>query len=147
MLSSAEHKKSFITSGPGLTPRSVAVQLPPELVQSDICFLNDVYIYRAYLLIYLAIRYMYMARNSLIMYSARENKLHIIRETTKPKTSLHNVLSHRSLLSSNTHIVVQINYCDISHGMRFPTMWYVRPAKAQISLRIRADWSEPLLVA
>ena len=26
----------------------------------------------------------------------------------------------------------------MSHGMRFPTMWYVRPAKPQISLRIRA---------
>ena len=31
--------------------------------------------------------------------------------------------------------------------MRFPTMWYVRPAKPLISLRIRAVWSEPLLVA
>ena len=31
--------------------------------------------------------------------------------------------------------------------MRFPTLWYVWPAKAQTSLRIRADWSEPLLVA
>ena len=31
--------------------------------------------------------------------------------------------------------------------MRFPTMWYVRPAKPQISLRIRAAWSEPVLVA
>ena len=31
--------------------------------------------------------------------------------------------------------------------MRFPTMWYVRPAKAQTSLRIRTVWSEPLLVA
>ena len=31
--------------------------------------------------------------------------------------------------------------------MRFPTMWYVRQAKPQISLRIRAVWSEPLLVA
>ena len=31
--------------------------------------------------------------------------------------------------------------------MGFPTMWYVRPAKPQISLRIRAVWSEPLLVA
>ena len=29
--------------------------------------------------------------------------------------------------------------------MRFPTMWYVRPAKAQTSLRIRAVGSEPLL--
>ena len=31
--------------------------------------------------------------------------------------------------------------------MGFPAMWYVRPAKPQISLRIRAVWSEPLLVA
>ena len=30
--------------------------------------------------------------------------------------------------------------------MRFPTMWYVRSAKPQISLRTRAVWSEPLLV-
>ena len=36
---------------------------------------------------------------------------------------------------------------QISHGMRFPTILYVRPAKPQISLRIRAVWSEPLLVA
>ena len=35
----------------------------------------------------------------------------------------------------------------MSRDMRFPTMWYVRPAKAQISLRIRAVWSEPLLIA
>ena len=26
-------------------------------------------------------------------------------------------------------------------------MWYVQPAKAQTSLRIYADWSEPLLDA
>ena len=30
--------------------------------------------------------------------------------------------------------------------MRFTTIWYVRPAKAQTSLRIRAVRSEPLLV-
>ena len=35
----------------------------------------------------------------------------------------------------------------LSQCMRFPTMWYVRPAKPQISLRISAVWSEPLLVA
>ena len=35
----------------------------------------------------------------------------------------------------------------MSREMRFPTMWYVRPAKPQISLCIRAVWSEPLLVA
>ena len=38
-------------------------------------------------------------------------------------------------------------YKIMSRNMRFPTMWYVRPAKAQISLRIGAGWSEPLLVA
>ena len=31
--------------------------------------------------------------------------------------------------------------------MKFPTMWYVRPAKPHISLRICANWSEPLQVA
>ena len=31
--------------------------------------------------------------------------------------------------------------------MRFQTMWYVRLAQAQTSLRMRAVWSEPLLVA
>ena len=31
---------------------------------------------------------------------------------------------------------VQVN---LGRGMRFPTMWYVRPTKAQTSLRIRAD--------
>ena len=36
---------------------------------------------------------------------------------------------------------------EMSRDMRFPTMWYVRPAKTQISLRIHAVWSEPLLVA
>ena len=34
----------------------------------------------------------------------------------------------------------------LSHDMGFPTICYVRPAKPQISLRIRAVWSEPLLV-
>ena len=33
----------------------------------------------------------------------------------------------------------------LSQCMRFPTMWYVRPAKAQISLGIHTVWSEPLL--
>ena len=35
----------------------------------------------------------------------------------------------------------------MSRDMRFPTIWYVRPARAQTSLRLRAVWSEPLLVA
>ena len=39
------------------------------------------------------------------------------------------------------------SWMKLSHGMRFPTMWYLRPAKPQISLHIRAVISEPLLVA
>ena len=35
-------------------------------------------------------------------------------------------------------ILIQASACPKSHFMRFPTMWYVRPAKAQTSLRIRA---------
>ena len=35
----------------------------------------------------------------------------------------------------------------MSHDMGFPTMWYLGPAKAQISRRICAVWSESLLVA
>ena len=35
----------------------------------------------------------------------------------------------------------------MSRCRRFPTMWYVRPAKPQISLHIWAVLSEPLLVA
>ena len=44
----------------------------------------------------------------------------------------------------------EILWCVLEHyswPMRFPSMWYVRPAKAQTSLRIRASWSEPLPVA
>ena len=36
---------------------------------------------------------------------------------------------------------------QMSRNMKFPTMWYVRPARSQISMRIRAVWSEPLLFA
>ena len=35
----------------------------------------------------------------------------------------------------------------MSRDMRFPTIWYVRPAKPQTSLRIRALWSELCLGA
>ena len=38
-------------------------------------------------------------------------------------------------------------FYKLSHDMRFPTMWYVWPAKPQTSLRIHAVWSEALLVA
>ena len=38
------------------------------------------------------------------------------------------------------------NIYNLSQCMRFPAMWYLRPAKPQISLLRRAVWSEPLLV-
>ena len=46
---------------------------------------------------------------------------------------------------SSIGVYLQINH--MSRNMRFPTMWYVWPAKPQINLRIRAVWSMPLLVA
>ena len=54
---------------------------------------------------------------------------------------------HISLHSLNVSFIFKHALLQMSHGMRFPTMWYVRQAKPQISLRIRAVWSEPLLVA
>ena len=38
----------------------------------------------------------------------------------------------------HTHLIFFINTDYYSQYMRFPTMWYVRPAKPQISLRICA---------
>ena len=41
----------------------------------------------------------------------------------------------------------QFCHVYLSNNLKFPTMWYVLPAKAWTSLRIRAVWSEPLIVA
>ena len=47
------------------------------------------------------------------------------------------------ILTCCQHIIERIgNFTwsnHLSRGMRFPAIWYVRPAKAQTSLRIRAD--------
>ena len=40
---------------------------------------------------------------------------------------------------SHTPRVSVRGFHNMSCDMNFPTMWYVRPAKAQTSLRIRAD--------
>ena len=65
--------------------------------------------------------------------------IHII--VTKMKSSI------ALIWSTNNLLMVGNNCMHMGREMRFPTMWYVRPAKAQTSLRIRADLSEPLLVA
>ena len=62
--------------------------------------------------------------------------------------------------NGNSHInsrLLHLDYCSnklirrvggyMRRDIRFPTMWYKQPAKPQISLRIRAVWSEPMLVA
>ena len=49
-------------------------------------------------------------------------------------------------IQDNFSNILISNVQEMSHHMRFPTMWYERPAKAQTSLRIWAVWSEPLLV-
>ena len=58
----------------------------------------------------------------------------------------------KSLQSDQSFLCTGLKSCNadsedyLSRDMRFPTMWYVRPAKAQTSLHIRAVWSEPLQV-
>ena len=47
-------------------------------------------------------------------------------------------------LVSALNVLMQQN--QISSDMKFPMMWYMRPAKAETSLRIRTVRSEPLLV-
>ena len=42
------------------------------------------------------------------------------------------------------HLNSKVVNIELRHEI--PTMWYVRPAKPQISLHIWAVWSEPLLV-
>ena len=51
------------------------------------------------------------------------------------------------LIYVESYFFPMVSLVYMSRDMRFPTMWYVRPVKAQISLRICAVWSEPFLVA
>ena len=39
----------------------------------------------------------------------------------------------------NGNLIGHLEICYLSRDMRFPTMWYVRPTKPQISLHIRFD--------
>ena len=59
----------------------------------------------------------------------------------KEAYGMENVLAIQALKLCSYHIYQKSQY------MKFPTMWYVRPAKPQISLHIGAVWLEPLLVA
>ena len=56
------------------------------------------------------------------------------------------ILMYFFLLNSIGHSI-GLKRVNMSRGMRFPTIWYVRPAKAQTILPVRAVWSEPLLVS
>ena len=56
-------------------------------------------------------------------------------------------LQHKFGLRNEKKTIFDSVLLHLSHAMRFPTMWYVRQAKALTSLCIRAVWSEPLLVA
>ena len=60
---------------------------------------------------------------------------------TKVCTIWIRVKQHRSQLVCSKDCRLQM-----SRDTRLAAMWYVRPAKAQTSLRIRAVWSELLLV-
>ena len=46
------------------------------------------------------------------------------------------------MLASADNMSVEVCVNVMSRGTAFTTTWHVRPAKTQISLRIRAVWSE-----
>ena len=71
--------------------------------------------------------------------------LHANIKSEKQAAHPHSLMSAFVIISLKRVIAKLAIY--LSNGMRFPLMWYVRPAKAQTGLRIRAVWSEPLLVA
>ena len=69
----------------------------------------------------------------------------IANESSTQNTSIRKVFFQKlnaQSLSRISHV-----YTLMSRGMIFPTMWNVRPAEPQISLRICTVWSAPLLVA
>ena len=59
-----------------------------------------------------------------------------------------NALKAYTLIMNTVYSAIQqMSKYQMSRDMRFLTMWYVRPAKAHISLCIRTVWSELLLFA
>ena len=52
------------------------------------------------------------------------------------KTDEHDVINFSQI--QFRLFIIGNSYHNLSRDMRFPTMWYVQPAKPQISLRIRA---------
>ena len=94
-------------------------------------------------------------------YMTRHQNTYSATEDSEQLAHQYNLLFVVRFIGSKLHIVfficeercIWLEWIDsiwviqMSRDMRFPTMWFVRPAKAQISLRIRAVWSEPLLVA
>ena len=55
------------------------------------------------------------------------------------------IFTDRAFMCYQASVLLRKGHLSLS--MRFPTMWYVQPVKFQTSLRIRADCSEPLLIA
>ena len=51
---------------------------------------------------------------------------------------LENIKMYTRMVEVMTLVPCDIHNYYLSQCMRFPTMWYVRPAKPQISLRIHA---------
>ena len=101
-----------------------------------------------------------VSRNRTVSYSMKQ-----FHETPKISWNVFLERTHHETTVLNTEFYTNVSSCvpgfknlryrfpvwfgikKMSQCMRFPTMWCVRPAKPQISLRIRAVWSEPLLVA
>ena len=71
--------------------------------------------------------------------------------TSKHSMLLNTKSDGRALLTQVKELDISsewlIHDSHVSRDVWFPTVWYVIPARAQTGLRIRAVWSEPLMVA
>ena len=65
-----------------------------------------------------------------------QNCLSVANIAVRGSVSVSNAYIGKSTVKKKNYKADFVN--NLSQCMRFPTMWYVRPAKPQISLRIRA---------
>ena len=108
--------------------------------------------------------YVHDQTSHILVYTGRQVIINVF-NSLNPKTKIHwqgvMIVMKRLFCGVFSWWTLTVNKCTnpqgdassynaeshMSHDIRLQTMRNVRPAKTQISLRIRAVWSEPLLVA
>ena len=107
-------------------------------------FILYLVIIRSFVLIYYGCLFLMLTCFQSNLYYNRNDNIIILITSAVGRMSLKTPLQLDDPVNQYELITVKQN---MSRDMGFQTMWYVRPAKAQISLRIRAVCSEPLQAA